>query len=157
MNRPQNIESILTEYAPLVARIAASHESNAARREELIQDVSLAVWRGLESFRGEASIKTFVARVAHNRCVDHVLSEQRHHQLLFDEKAYAQASEPCANTDSQLDLFSALQKLPLAYRQVMVMQLEGFTQNEIGDVLGINEAAVSQRVRRARMQLEKLL
>ena len=79
------IQTILTEHAPLLARVAATFEANVALQDELIQEMSLAVWRAFdagsfshdEGFRGEASIKTYVARIAHNKAVDHVIKEQK--------------------------------------------------------------------------------
>ena len=67
------IEKLLSEYAPLMARIATTFEANKSLQDELIQEMSLAVWRAFEGaskgsdsgFRGEASVKTFVAKVAH--------------------------------------------------------------------------------------------
>lgn len=153
-----NIEKLLTEYAPFLARIAAIHEANPSLREDLLQEISLAVWRALESYRGDASIKTFVARIAHNRGVDHVLRETRRNEPINDLQSVDELpiTMTQANNDMQLDLISALFRLPLGYRQVITMQLEGFTQGEIGEVLGINESAVAKRASRARQQLEKL-
>ncbi|SNY45919.1 RNA polymerase sigma-70 factor, ECF subfamily [Arsukibacterium tuosuense] len=158
MTHAINIEKLLTEYAPFLARIVAIHEANPSLREDLLQEISLAVWRALESYRGEASIKTFVARIAHNRGVDHVLRETRRNDSINDLQSVDELPTTMtqANNDMQLDFISALYRLPLGYRQVITMQLEGFTQAEIGEVLGLNESAVAKRASRARQQLEKL-
>ncbi|WJG08905.1 RNA polymerase sigma factor [Aliiglaciecola sp. LCG003] len=159
MTQSFNIESLLTEYAPFLARIAATHEVNPSLREDLLQDISLAVWRALEGYRQEASIKTFIARIAHNRGVDHVLRETRRHEAINDQQSIDElpSHNTQANNERQLDFMSALYRLPLGHRQVITMQLEGLTQAEIGDVLGINETAVAKRASRARQQLESLL
>ncbi|MDN5924917.1 MAG: sigma-70 family RNA polymerase sigma factor, partial [Xanthomonadales bacterium] len=59
--------SLLREYAGLLSRVAASYEAEPAARDDLLQDIALALWKALPRWRGEASLKTFVARVAHNR------------------------------------------------------------------------------------------
>ncbi len=70
------LEALFDEVAglhgPMIRRIAASYEADPEVRRELHQDVLMAVWRALPSWRGEASVRTFAARVAHNRGVDHV-------------------------------------------------------------------------------------
>lgn len=169
MTEPPNIENVLSEYAPLLARIAATHEANATIREDLIQDMSLAVWRGLASFRSEASVKTFVTRIAHNRAVDHVLRESRrnkhvvsgcqdYQQAIDTLDAHHNRTEQDNNQqEHRLDLMTALFRLPLAYRQVIAMQLEGFTQVEIAQILGLKETAIAKRASRARQQLEQWL
>ncbi|WP_342805640.1 sigma-70 family RNA polymerase sigma factor [Alteromonas sp. M12] len=159
MTQTARIEDILSQYAPLLARIAATYEADLGLREDLIQDISLAVWRALETFRGDSSIKTFIARVAHNRSVDHVLRESRRNNNLSDENIDdLQTMSPNAtHQDKHLDLMSALRQLTLGHRQIITMQLEGFTQLEIASVLGLSEAAVAKRASRARQQLEQLL
>ena len=92
MKETIQIEKLLSEYAPLMARIAATFEANKSLQDELIQEMSLAVWRAFEGaskdsgsgFRGEASVKTFVAKVAHNKAVDHVIKEQRRQEFTRD-------------------------------------------------------------------------
>ena len=159
------IEDVLAQYAPLIARIAAIHESNQQLREDLIQDISLSVWRSLDKFRGEASIKTFIARIAHNRGIDHVLKEKRRgdrFQLSHDDQQshdveLMKSDSSAKKQDMQLDFMNALHKIPLDYRQAITMQLEGFSHAEIGDITGLNEATVSKRISRARKRLEQLL
>ncbi len=150
---------ILSKYAPLVARVAATYEADAMHRQDLIQDISLALWRALETFRGDASLKTFIAKVAHNRAVDHVLKEtRRHDRLQCDESLHEVLSSGHNDTqDKALDLMTAMRRLNVRYRQVIALQLEGFTHGEIAQTLGLSEAAVSQRAHRARHELETIM
>ena len=154
-----DIDAVLTTYAPLLGRVAASYESDPRRREDLIQDISLAVWRALARFKHESSLKTYVAKIAHNRCVDHVLKEKRHKEKLHSD--YEDMDEMPMNNglnqDTTLDVTQAIQRLGITYKQVITMQLEGFSQQEIASVLGINEAAVAKRASRARLLLEQWL
>jgi RNA polymerase sigma-70 factor (ECF subfamily) len=52
-------------------------------------------------------------------------------------------------------LLAAIQDLPVGQRQAIVWTLEGLSQTEIADVLGITEGAVAVRVTRARQQLRQ--
>ena len=56
----------------MITRIASSHEAEPHLAEDLVQDIYFAIWRALPSFRGDASLRTFVARIAANRAVTHV-------------------------------------------------------------------------------------
>lgn len=124
----------------------------------LLQEIVFSIWKALPSFRGQASLKTFVARVAHNRAVDHVL----HRQRLLDRHACgedpAELSGAAAHSLHQrLDLASAIRRLPLHYRQCVELMLEGFSHAEIGETLGLEESAVAQRLRRGRQRLKATL
>ncbi len=159
------ITQLLKDFAPLIARVAATYEKDRALQEDLIQDISLVVWRALdrhnsteEQFRGESSLKTYIARIAHNRAVDHVIKEQRTQNGSQEYDESSDSFSPAESSHEQaLDLMTGLHKLKISYRQVIALQLEGFTFGEIATTLGLNEDAVAQRASRARQQLARLM
>ena len=65
-------ERIVADYGPLISRIAMSYEADPTLREDLTQQIFLAVWQALPSYRGDSSLKTFIARVAQNRSISFV-------------------------------------------------------------------------------------
>lgn len=155
----RQLESVLREFGPMIARIAGNHEADPALREDLLQEISLAVWKALPGFRGEAGLRTFVARVAHNRAVDHLIhqSRRRERDAFDDENAVHNRPHKPERLHEKLDLAVAMRQLPLGYRQVMGLMLEGFRQAEIAEALGLAENTVAQRQNRARRQLKALL
>lgn len=152
------LRAVLQEFGPMLSRLAMSYEADAALREDLLQEIVFSIWKALPSFRAQASLKTFVARVAHNRAVDHVM----HRQRILDRHASGEdAAEISASQGrslhEQFDLASAIRGLPLTYRQCVELMLEGFTHAEIGETLGLAENAVAQRLRRGRQRLKAML
>jgi len=63
------LQALVRVHGPAVARVAALYESNAADRQDLVQQIWLAAWRAWPDFRGECSERTFLLRIAHNRAV----------------------------------------------------------------------------------------
>ncbi len=160
MTRPVDIETVLREHGPMLARIAGSYESERARRDDLLQEITLAVWRALPAWRGDASLRTFTARVAHNRAIDHLAREKRAQGDELDEHHPDPEASPLRHAETaqrREDLVAAVRRLPLGQRQVVVLALEGFSQNEIGQALGLEDNTVAQRLSRARRQLQQWL
>jgi RNA polymerase sigma-70 factor (ECF subfamily) len=142
----------------MLSRLTMSYEADPALREDLLQDIAFSIWKALPSFRGTASLKTFVARVAHNRAVDHVIKRQRiadRHGSPEDPSMLKTASG--AAPSDHLDLATAIRSLPLPYRQCMELMLEGFSHAEIGEILGLEENTIAQRLSRGRKRLRTLL
>lgn len=155
-----DIEAVLREHGPMLARIAGSYESEPARRDDLLQEISVAVWRALPSWRGDASLRTFAARVAHNRAIDHLAREKRARGDELHEDHVDPDANPMQHAlahQRRKDLLAAVRDLPLGQRQVVVLALEGFSQREIGDTLALEENTVTQRLSRARRQLNAWL
>src|SRR5580700_2882341 len=73
-------DRILRVHGAAISRLAFGYETVASVREELVQDIALAIWQALADFRGECSERTFVYRIAHNRGLSHVWKRRPPHQ-----------------------------------------------------------------------------
>lgn len=154
-------EDIIRDYAGLISRVARSFEADEQDREDLKQDILLALWRSLPAFRGECSLKTFVARVAQKRAVSHVRRQSRRARTGPYEEGTAGVAadqeEQAIEKDIKSKLTSILAGLPIAQRETAVLLLEGFSYAEIATILGISVNAATLRCQRARAYLTSVL
>jgi RNA polymerase sigma-70 factor (ECF subfamily) len=157
----QQYEDMLREYGAGLSRLAMSYESRAHAREDLLQDIKLALWRALPEFRGECSLRTFVYRIAHNRGLRHVYRRRRQFPAaegtdeIADPKSDPETS--AIRNSMRTSLIGAVRSLPIVYRQVVTMTLESLSYAEIAMVLGISESNVAVRLNRARALLRDKL
>lgn len=151
----------LSEHGGLIDRIVATFERDRAGQEDLRQEVALALWRAAPAWREDCSLRTFVARVAHNVCVSHVrrvIREPKRADLDLDMPTDAERPDEAAQrADLGRRLAQAVTELPPALREVAVLMLEGFSPREIADTLGVNEGAVATRASRAKAALRALM
>lgn len=161
VNAPPQFDALVGAHQPMLLRIAASYEADPDRRRDLLQDVLLAIWRALPSYRGEGDVRAFLARIAHNRGVSHVARETAQpptdelHEHLVDTAP--DSAESTEQRRRQERLMAAVRSLPLALRQPVVLTLEGFGPKEIADILGLNANTVSIRLTRAKAALRAAL
>jgi RNA polymerase sigma-70 factor (ECF subfamily) len=158
------IDRILREYGPALSRLAYGYEKVNGAREELTQEIALAIWQALPHFRGECSERTFIYRIAHNRGLTHASRRGPVHQPLDELPQPLEPVDPRPHPEKQMAmahqqnrLRSAIQRLPLAYRQVVMLMLEELSHREIAEVLGITETNVAVRMNRARKALKEIL
>ena len=159
VSEERTFDDVVREHGAMIARIAASHEARPQLAEELVQDIWFAVWRALPSFRGESSLRSFVARIAGNRAATHVAKAVRAPKAdEVDEALPDTGDDPetvAVGHDRHARLLTAVRQLPLVSRQVVTLTLEGFGPGEIAAALGISANAVSIRLSRAREHLRK--
>jgi RNA polymerase sigma-70 factor, ECF subfamily len=155
---------IIREYGPALSRLAHGYEKAEGPREELTQEIALALWQALPHFRGQCSERTFIYRIAHNRGFSHARDREPMHQPLDDLSQPLQPVDPrphpeeqAARTHQRDRLRSAIRRLPLVYRQVVMLMLEELLHAEIAEVLGISESNVGVRLNRARKALKEAL
>jgi RNA polymerase sigma-70 factor, ECF subfamily len=154
-------ERIMHEYGHALSRLCFGYEKVASAREELMQEIALAIWQALPHFRGECSERTFVYRIAHNCSITHICRRRPVHESLDELPVFSEPADPRPHPEEQLAkahqrdrLRSAIQRLPLVYRQVVMLMLEELSQAEMGEVLGITENNVAVRLNRARKALK---
>jgi len=157
----QQLNRLLTANGPAVLRLAASYTNTVSDRDDLVQDIAIALWKALPRFRGECSERTFMFRVAHNRAIDY-LRRNRASTASIDADTLLPDSRPnpeagLAQEQQGQRLRQAIHRLPLPYRQVITLTLEEMPYSEIAQVLGVTETNVGVRLNRARQLLRQLL
>jgi RNA polymerase sigma-70 factor (ECF subfamily) len=153
----RTFDRLLAENGPALTRLAASYTNTPADRDDLVQEIALSIWRGLPQFRGECSERTFIFRIAHNRAVTHVT--RRRPQTAAEEidipDSAPNPEAGFAREQQSERLRRAVHALPLLYRQVVTLMLEGLDYGEIAQVLGLSEGNVGARLSRARQMLRE--
>lgn len=145
----------------MLVRFAASFERNRHLREDLVQEILLAVWQALPSFRGESSLKTYVLGIAHRRCASHVMraAARPEHEALDEDWVDDQPGpETLARLGQQQErLLAAVRRLPVGQRQLVLLALEGASYEDIAGLLGISVNNVGVRLNRAKAALKEQL
>jgi RNA polymerase sigma-70 factor, ECF subfamily len=152
-------EDLLRRYLAPLRRLAWSYEHDPAGREDLFQEIAMALWTGLPGFRGDSSERTWVYRVAHNTAITFTASRRRRDGY---ERPGEPEQEPVTLANQEGDaidrqrrdrLWAAVQELPVAERQIVVLYLEGLSAAEIEAVTGVSAGAVATRLTRIRQKL----
>ena len=160
-NPDEQLNRLLTVHGSALQRLASSYLGTTPDRDDLVQDIVVAIWRALPRFRGECSERTFIFRIAHNRAIAYIT---RRRLPAGDAVEAVEVEDGRPNPEETLSaeqqgrrLLDAVQRLPVNHRQVVTLMLEGLSYSEIADVLGISETNVGARLTRARQMLRSRL
>jgi len=147
----------VASYGPAVRRLVRTYEAHPRRREELLQEIWLALWQALNRFREDASLRTYVFRVAHNVAIKHVRRDRRDREdaelpetLASDAPAIGEALD---RDRQRRRLVAAIRRLPDPDRQLAMLHLEGLTNSEVAEVVGLSVSNVGTRLHRIRKRL----
>ena len=159
---------------------------SAQDAEDLLQEMLLAAWRGLEQFQGRASVRAWLYRIATNRSLDALRASRRHPEDLqrmtnvpeptrraepiwlepfpdvLLEGIPDEAPGPEARYETKeaigLAFIVGLQRLPPQQRVVLVLRdVLGFRASEVAEILETTETSVNSLLRRARDAFESRL
>lgn len=134
---------------------------------DVTQEAFIAAFAALKSYDGTRPFKTWVSRIAINKCRDWARRRavRRFFSFALPIEAAVTIADEAIPADRQLadraDLArvqDAISKLPMAIREPLILRtIEGLSQNETAQVLGISEKAVETRLYRARNKLAEVL
>jgi len=164
-NRPA-FERLVERHAAAVLRLASVVTDDPASAEDVLQQTFLSVYQNAASFRGEASVRTWLLTIARNAAY-RIRTKQGREELMEEplmtlgrEAGWGSDNpEAAAIAAERKDaLVRALHALPSADREVLILRdIEGLRGPEAAEVLGIGERALKSRLHRARLRLAVML
>jgi RNA polymerase sigma-70 factor, ECF subfamily len=164
---PDEFERLVEEYSDRVYGIALRITGSPTDAQDAMQETFLAAFRGLGSFRGEASVGTWMYRVAVNASLQICRRRPPSDQVLIDsgtdDWSVRTWRDETVDTEAQRrELAEILERgivlLPDDYRVAVVLRdVEGLSASEAAEILNIGEAALKSRLHRGRVLLRQYL
>lgn len=127
--------------------------------EDALQDVFVRAWRKLALFRGDAAFGTWLYRVAINHLLGRRAARASRPELnATNAVERLPASGPRDRVDLRVDFERAIRRLPEGARAVFILHdVEGYTHEEIGEMLRVKPGTSKSQLHRARMTLRQYL
>jgi RNA polymerase sigma-70 factor, ECF subfamily len=172
---PEAPRMLVDAYADRVYRLAMRITGSREDAEEAAQDALLTIARKIDSFKGESAFGSWVYRVAANAAYQKVRSRKgKWREIALEDvlpaiEADGQHFGPMEDWSSRVDeravqselrrvLEDAISTLPPDYRTALVLHdVEGVSNPDIAEALGISLPAVKSRVHRSRLYLRRRL
>jgi RNA polymerase sigma-70 factor (ECF subfamily) len=166
---------LVKRYQIPMLRLARSMVSNQAIAEEAVQDTWMGVVRGIDTFEGRSSLKTWLFRILVNRVRSARIDERRRRPAQgpsVDPQRFAasgQWKEPVESWDDEVAdrmdalaimpvLCNALEELPSRQREIVLLRdVEGLSSEEACDILGIQPGNQRILLHRGRAELREIL
>jgi len=162
---------LVDSYKDMVFRVCFGFARNREEAEDITQDVFLAVYKNLLTFKRKSDISTWIYRIAVNKSLNHVRKGKRTKVFsLFTKDSEAgniRDSEPVDPSTAERRILSAersmiikkaLDDLPDNQRIAFTLHnIEGFSYDKIARIMECTVPAVESRIHRAKVGLQKKL
>jgi RNA polymerase sigma-70 factor (ECF subfamily) len=168
---------LIAQYSQPIYSLIARSLRDPADAADVTQEVFVKVFRNISGFHGDSSLRTWIYRIALHEASNQRRWWNRHKKqeltidaplendegesfCLADALASTNASpyDCAARAQIETRVSAALQTLPEAYREVVVLrEIEGFGYEEIAEILDVNLGTVKSRLTRGRAALRQAL
>jgi RNA polymerase sigma-70 factor (ECF subfamily) len=170
--------SLIARYHQPIYSLLARAVQDRADAADLTQEVFVKVFRGVGSFHGESSLRTWIYRIALREASNQRRWWARHRQqeipieqemldnesgqpVLLKEMLVDPSESPydsAIHEENRARVETALSQVPEPYRTTLILRdIEGFVYEEVAEMLGVNLGTVKSRLVRGRAALKAIL
>ena len=153
--------AVTDQYKEVIAKVCYMYASSAAPFDDLYQEVLINLWQGIDGFRGESKISTWIYRTAINTCITWHRRNDRHsgrNTLRLDELLAEPADSPSGREllEEYRELYRLINKLGPIDKALITLWLDEKTYDEIALIMGLSKGNVAVKMHRAKEKLSKL-
>ena len=146
-------EDIYKEYWQKIFRLCMGYTNNYELAQDMAQETFIIVWQQLPKFKQEASIGTWIYKIATKNCLRQIEKQNRFPKA---ELPVNLAEENQANIEPQIKLlYKFISELPEADRIIISLELENIKQAEIAIIVGLSEANIRVKIHRIKEKLSQ--
>lgn len=162
----QNFRKIFEKTSPMVFSVAFRMLGNDETARDVVQETMIAVWQKIDRIKTPESFKTWVYRIAVNKCYDHLRKKKHDVEVRMNNEGWMLLSQRLSdNSQSTLDnieigliINSLTEFLSIKQKTVFILsELEEMTSEEIRNVTGMTSTTIKANLYHARKKMEGLL
>lgn len=165
MRNKFDFKSIETRFANIVEenkdkiyRTCCYYVSDDDERKDLYQEVLMNIWKGLEKFRGDSSITTWIFRITVNSALAFLARQKKNKKVALFEDIIDNEQKSMEDRRQEINLLQkAISQLPLLDMIITSLVLEEVSTKEIADITGLTGGNVRVRIHRVKDVLRKII
>jgi RNA polymerase sigma-70 factor (ECF subfamily) len=155
-------KSLIQKYEQQIASTVIGMVGEGPEAQDIGQETFIRFYKNLHTFRGQASVGTYLTRIAINLCLNELKRRKRNQKrYMGTTEAMNEVTDPL-NSHEQKDhrewLLKALNALDAKYKSVVVLRLvEGYSTKETARILKLPQGTILSRLSRGVEKLKQLL
>lgn len=153
--KEKEFEKMLEHHGSSITKLCFFYSDSAAEAADMRQDALLNLWRGWDTFRGDAQMSTWVHRVTLNSCVSFTRRERRHKNRSDLSEVQAIADDGDDRSLLWREMHGKIRQLNTRERAIILLWLEDFSYDDIASVMGLNRNTVATLLHRIKLKLKE--
>lgn len=160
-DKEQLIDQLMDEYSDGILHLVYTYVKNQSTAEDLTQEIFIKCYEKLNQFNNQASLKTWLYRIASNHCKDYLRS-WHYRKITLNEKIFDYIPSKSKHIEEEIiakneedNLTNTVMALPIKYREVVFLHYyEELSLTELSKVTGVNINTIKTRLKRAKELLK---
>ena len=156
MKQEEFFNQLVRENKSTIYTVCYMFSKDEDEVNDLFQETLINIWKGIDGFREESKVSTWIYRVALNTCLLQERKKKKEVQRVPLKMDVNFFEDNDANAAQVRQLHQRIGQLGLVDRAIVMLWLEGMSYEEIGSVMGISAQNVGVKLFRIKEQLKKM-
>lgn len=142
----------------IIHKVCRMYCDDEEHRKDLFQEILIQLWKSFPSYRGDAKVSTWMYRVALNVAIQDFRKEKKRKLLFFESYEFKEVAAQPRNEleDERLKkMYRAISQLDKVERAIILLHLEGKSNEEIAEIVGITQNYVRVKMTRIRKKISR--
>lgn len=146
--------AVVNDNRQMIYKVCYMYATDNDHFKDLYQEVLASLWQGLDSFRGDSKMSTWIYRTAINTCVTFFRKHKSHGADTVTLEAVADIpGDDNSRSDMLKEMYRLISGLNKMDKALILMWLDERSYDEIAEVTGLSRNNVATRLRRIKQRL----
>jgi RNA polymerase sigma-70 factor, ECF subfamily len=145
---------LVEENKKLIFKISHMYCDNVIDKKDLFQEIIANLWKAYPNFKGNSKISTWIYRISINTAISWIRDYIKNNNHIEYTNVIPQMQDDSAIDDLQEQLYNAIGTLDKLDKALILLQLDGYSYDEISEIIGLTKTNVATKINRIKMKLK---
>jgi len=153
----ERFQTLIEEHKKILYKVCNSYCRNRDDRDDLAQEITFQLWRAFGTFDARCQFSTWMYRIALNVAISFYRRESTRTRPLvpIDARLLEESPDTASPPEEILLLYQFIEGLDPLNKGLILLYLDGYSYQEIADVLGIRETNVATKINRLKQKMKQ--
>lgn len=147
---------MLEQNHALIMRICYMYSTDKEHLNDLYQETAINLWQGLDKFKGDSKLSTWIYRTTLNTCISYYRKNHKHQDTASLEELMEFPDDISERTQQLKEMYRLITQLKKLDRAIILLWLDEKSYDEIAEITGLSRNNIASRLHRIKAQLSLL-
>lgn len=151
--KEQSFLDIIAQNQQLIYKVCYMYATDDDHFKDLYQEVLINLWQGIDRFRGDARLSTWIYRICINTCVTYFRRNHYHDETMSLDNIVEIPDGDVSRLNDLKEMYRLISRLRKLDKAIILMWLDEKSYDEIAEVTGLTRNNVASRIHRIKAKL----
>lgn len=144
---------VMEQYGAMISKVCYMYATDSDHFKDLYQECLINLWQGIDRFRGEARLSTWIYRACLNTCVTYYRRNKKYEANASIEMLAEISVEDSTRRADLVEMYRLISRLNSMEKAIILLWLDEKSYDEISEITGVSRNNVASKLRRIKAKL----